>query len=240
MSSNGNNNQRFESVSEIQSLLSQEWYNCLKNEFANNYWQNILKRLNGSKNWLPKKKDIFNALNMCPPQSVKVVILGQDPYIRNDQAHGFSFSVQPGTRPPPSLENIFKELSSEYSLGAKRPTNGCLIKWAQDGVLLLNSVLTVDEGKSDSHAKIGWENFTSAVIRYIDNHNKCVFLSWGNKAKAITDQQVVNNKVLIAGHPSPMNTARPFYGCGCFKECNDILKSMDILPVRWLSIYDDV
>lgn len=235
---NTSNSQHINEVSDLQSLLCQEWYNVVKNEFANAYWQQIIAKLNSTNNYLPKKKDIFNALNACPPSKVKVVIIGQDPYIHENEAHGFSFSVPDGTRIPPSLNNVFKELGSEYSKNIV-PTSGCLTRWAEDGVLLLNSILTVEEGKSNSHKNIGWENFTSAIIRWIDNHCKVVFLSWGKGAQQITDQQVVNNKVLIAGHPSPLNTFKPFVGCGCFRECNDLLKSMNLLPVRWLSIFEN-
>lgn len=231
-------NQHINEVSDLQSLLCQEWYSCMKNEFANKYWDNIIKKLNSTTRYLPAKKDIFNALNLCPPSKVKVVILGQDPYIHSNEAHGFSFSVPDGTRIPPSLMNVFKELSTEYNINTV-PSSGCLTKWAEDGVLLLNSILTVDEGASNSHKNIGWENFTSAIIRWIDNHKKCVFLSWGVGAQKITSQQVVNNKVLTAGHPSPLNTKTPFVGCNCFREANDLLKEMNILPVRWLSVFEN-
>ena len=230
------NTQRVNGISDLQAQLSQEWYNVLKDEFTKSYWNDIVAKLNSTKKWLPAKQNIFAALNRCPPNKVKVVILGQDPYIHNYEACGYSFSVPVGTITPPSLRNIFKELSIEYNMQTI-PANGCLEPWAEDGVLLLNSVLTVEEGKSDSHKGIGWENFTSAVIRYVDLHRRCVFLSWGRKAQLITDQQVKNNQVLVAGHPSPLNTIKPFVGCNCFKECNEILKENDVLPVRWLSIY---
>lgn len=228
--------QKISSLDELKCILSQEWYSVMKNEFMNNYWNDIIHVLNHC-NYLPKKKDLFNALNSCPPNKVKVVIIGQDPYIHSYEAHGYSFSVPKGVNAPPSLKNIFKELGIEYNIELM-PEDGCLINWANDGVLLLNSILTVEELKSRSHKNIGWERFTSAIIRYIDLHCKCVFLAWGKDAQAITDKQVSNNKVLVAGHPSPLNTARPFVGCGCFKEANQILKSMGILPVRWLSIFN--
>lgn len=231
-----NKDQHINSVEDFEHLLSTDWYDVLRSEFDKDYWQNIIITLNTS-NYLPKKKDLFNALNKCSPSKVKVVILGQDPYIHENEAHGYSFSVKPGTPIPPSLRNIFNELSHEYNMNTF-PTNGCLTNWENDGVLLLNSVLTVEEGQSKSHKNIGWENFTSAIIRYIDNHNKCVFMAWGKEAQTICSNEVSNNKILIAGHPSPLNTFRPFVGCNCFKECNEILKNNKLLPVRWLSIYN--
>ena len=228
---------KIEDIYEMKSLLSQEWLNALQNEFNNDYWNEIIRVLNSSKKYLPRKQDLFNALNVCSPNKVKVIILGQDPYIHEHEAHGFSFSVpETAVNIPPSLRNIFKELENEYNVGAE-PKNGCLIKWAKDGVLLLNSILSVEEGKSRSHKNIGWEQFTAAIIRYIDLHNKCVFMAWGRDAENIITQQVTNNKILTAGHPSPLNISKPFVGCGCFRECNEMLKSMKILPVRWLSIY---
>ena len=228
--------QKIENVEEIEHLMSSEWFEAIKGEFSRDYWDDIISELNSGQ-YLPKKTDLFNALNHCPPNKVKVVILGQDPYIHENEAHGYSFSVPVGTSIPPSLRNVFNELIKEYNQ-TTMPQNGCLTSWEDDGVLLLNSVLTVKPNASHSHVNIGWEYFTSAVIRYVDNHNKCVFLAWGRDAQQICSQQVVNNKVLIAGHPSPLNTAKPFVGCGCFRECNDLLKEMNLLPIRWLSVYN--
>lgn len=229
--------QKINSIADIQSLLTQEWYNALKNEFNNDYWKGIITKLNNTKSWLPIKKDLFNALNHCSPNKVKAVIIGQDPYVHRNEACGYSFSVPNGTSIPPSLRNVYKELSLEYGMNTV-PTSGCLESWANDGVLLLNSVLTVEEGKRDSHKNIGWENFTAAVIRYVDLHNKCVFLAWGRAAQQIVEKQVQNNQILVAGHPSPVNQTHPFVGCNCFRECNEILKSYNLLPIRWLSVYN--
>ena len=232
--------QQIADVEEIEHLLSSEWFDVLRNEFNRDYWKKIINVLNKSPSYLPRKENLFAALNHCKPQNVKVVILGQDPYLHSNQAHGFSFSVPKGTVMPPSLRNVMTELSKEYNMNTL-PSSGCLIPWADDGVLLLNSVLTVEEGngKSGSHKNIGWEYFTSAIIHWIDNHNKCVFLAWGKDAQKICSEEVSMNKVLTAGHPSPMNTFRPFVGCNCFKEANDLLKDMGLLPVRWLGVYDE-
>ena len=229
--------EKIENVEEIEHLLSSEWFEALKGEFSRDYWYDIISELNSGP-YLPKKVNLFNALNHCPPNKVKVVILGQDPYIHENEAHGYSFSVPNGTAVPPSLRNIFNELIREYNQTSVSQS-GCLVSWEDDGVLLLNSVLTVKPNMSHSHAGIGWENFTSAIIRYIDNHNKCVFLAWGKDARNICSDEVTNNKILIAGHPSPLNTARPFVGCNCFKECNELLKSYKLLPVRWLSVFNN-
>lgn len=228
--------QKIKDVVELQNLLSHEWLNAVGDEFSKSYWNDIINTLNSDSKYLPEKKLIFNALNKCPPEKVKVVIIGQDPYIHSNEPHGFSFSVKPGVRIPPSLRNIFEELCEEYSI-ENMPKNGCLIEWEKEGVLLLNTVLTVHEGKSDSHKGIGWENFTSAVIKYIDTHNSVVFLAWGAKAQKVCSDNVKNNVVLTAGHPSPLNRAKPFKGCGCFRETNSILQKNKILPVRWIKLW---
>ena len=228
--------QKIEDIDEIQHLLSPEWFEVLKSEFDYNYWDDIIAALNSGP-YLPKKLDLFNALNHCPPNKVKVVILGQDPYIHENEACGYSFSVPTGTGIPPSLRNIFNELMKEYNQTIM-PRNGKLTSWEDDGVLLLNTIMTVKPNASRSHANIGWEHFTDAIIRYIDNHNKCVFLAWGSYAQKMCSERVVNNKILMAGHPSPLNTAKPFVGCNCFKDCNELLKSYKLLPIRWLSIFE--
>lgn len=232
------NNQKISSVSELESLLSNEWSSVIGDEFSKDYWQQLIKNLNDSPRWIPEKKDIFNALNRCPPEKVKVVLIGQDPYIHANEAHGYSFSVKPGTRMPPSLRNVLGELADEYDL-EDLPESGCLVKWEDEGVLLLNSVLTVNIGVSGSHKGFGWENFTSRVIRYIDTHNKCcVFLAFGRDAQKIVSDVVTNNKIITAGHPSPRNTVVPFRGCNCFRETNEWLMKNNVLPVRWLTLWN--
>ena len=228
--------QRINDIDDLEHELETCWFDVLKNEFDQEYWKDIIITLNNGK-YLPKKQDLFNALNRCPPSKVKVVIIGQDPYIHDFEACGYSFSV-PKTAPiPPSLRNIFAELAKEYNY-SMLPENGDITKWCDDGVLLLNSILTVEPGKSRSHKGIGWEKFTSAIIRYIDHHNKCVFMAWGKDAQKICSDEVKINKVLTAGHPSPLNTSHPFLGCNCFRECNDILRENKLLPVRWISIFN--
>ena len=140
------NSKKFESVNEMQSLLSSEWLNVIGDEFSKSYWNDIIDVLNNETNYLPEKRYIFSALNKCPPEKVKVVIIGQDPYIHSNEPHGLSFSVKPGVKIPPSLRTVFEEICSEYSIDSL-PKNGCLIPWISEGVLLLNSVLTVREGK---------------------------------------------------------------------------------------------
>jgi uracil-DNA glycosylase len=230
------NSQKIEDINELQSLLSSEWLSVIGDEFSKSYWHNIIDILNNENKYLPEKKYIFSAFNNCPPGNVKVVIVGQDPYINSNEPHGLSFSVKPGVRIPPSLRTIFEELCMEYGMGSL-PKNGCLLPWTTEGVLLLNSVLTVREGKSDSHKGIGWENFTSSVIKYIDTHNVVVFMAWGAKAQKVCSENVKNNTVLTAGHPSPLNRSRPFKGCGCFREANSILMKNKLLPVRWILLW---
>lgn len=225
--------QKFTDANELISLLSEEWRNVLN--LSNVNFQKIIDKLNSEK-YYPKKEDIFNALNLCPPSKIKVVIIGQDPYINENEAHGFSFSVTPNVRIPPSLRNIFEELKQEFDM-KKIPKHGCLIKWVDEGVLLLNSILTVAAGKSKSHDKIGWDTFTQNIIEYIDNNCKVVFLALGNNAKLVCKN--VKNKVLCYGHPSPLNTSdKKFLGCNCFVNVNEELIKMQILPIRWTIIFD--
>lgn len=230
--------QKIKDVYELKSLLCQEWQDVIGEEFGKPYWRDIIDTLNKDDKYLPDKRLIFEALNKCHPEDVKVVIIGQDPYIHSNEPHGLSFSVRPGVRIPPSLRNVLEELSNEYSMSSI-PSSGCLTQWTTEGVLLLNSVLTVHEGKSDSHKGIGWENFTSAIIKYLDTHKIIVFMAWGSKAQKICKDNVKNetNLVLIAGHPSPVNTTHPFKGCGCFREANRFLLKKDILPVRWIKLW---
>lgn len=228
-----NVNYMFKSANDLTSLLCDEWKNVIN--IDNVDWNSIIDVLN-KEEFYPPKNDIFNALNNCHPDNVKVVIIGQDPYYNRGQAHGYAFSVRQDVQIPPSLMNIFKELSNEMNMKTL-PQNGCLEKWAHEGVLLLNSILTVKAGKPDSHKGIGWEDFTSNVIEYIDNNCNVVFLAWGKQAEVICNG-VRKNKVLVAGHPSPRNTFKPFIGCDCFRKANDELISMNILPVRWTILWN--
>ena len=214
--------------------LSDEWKRVLENTLVKSYWNTILTTLNASDSFLPSPELIFSALNLCPPQKVKVVLLGQDPYIHDYEAMGLSFSVPNGTQIPPSLKNIFKELSLEYQI-KYNPKSGDLTKWANDGVLLLNSVLTVEKGKSYSHKGIGWETFTSDIITYLKSKPTVMFLTLGTKARDIVNAcKVPPESVVYAGHPSPVNTTGSFIGRNCFRKINESLIKNSILPIRWV------
>jgi uracil-DNA glycosylase len=181
----------------------------------------------------PKSSEIFAAFDATPFEQVKVVILGQDPYHGSGQAHGLSFSVQPGIKPPPSLQNIFNEL--ERDLGLARPDHGCLTPWATQGVLLLNTVLTVEHGIAASHQGKGWETLTDAVIDALNQERQdLVFLLWGSPAQA--KGRIVDSKkhlVLRAPHPSPLSAHRGFIGCGHFSRTNQWLVEHQLTPINW-------
>ncbi len=181
----------------------------------------------------PPGPRIFGALDTTPFESVKVVILGQDPYHGPGQAHGLSFSVPPGVAVPPSLSNIFAEI--ERDLGINRPDHGCLIAWAERGVLLLNSVLTVEHGKAGSHQGKGWEGFTDACIDALNREREgLVFLLWGSYAQAkgkLIDAR--RHRVLKAPHPSPLSAHRGFIGCAHFSRANQALASRGLTPIDW-------
>lgn len=181
----------------------------------------------------PKANEWFRALDLTPLDRVRVVILGQDPYHGPGQAHGLCFSVPPGVRPPPSLLNIFKELESD--LGLPRPRHGFLESWASQGVLLLNSVLTVEAAQAASHAKKGWERFTDAVIRLVnDRPEPVVFMLWGayaQKKAAFVDPS--RHLILRAAHPSPLSAHNGFLGCKHFSAANAFLQSKGVTPIDW-------
>jgi len=181
----------------------------------------------------PHMNDIFNALKATSYSDVKAVILGQDPYHNPNQAHGMAFSVKEGTPPPPSLVNIFKELSDD--LGFKIPNTGNLTGWAKQGVLLLNTILTVRSGCAFSHSKKGWEIFTDCIISHLNEREKpIVFLLWGRPARE--KQTLITNKnhyVLTAAHPSPLSASRGFFGCRHFSKTNKILTANGMQPIDW-------
>jgi uracil-DNA glycosylase len=181
----------------------------------------------------PSDADVFNALAFTPFSAVKVVIIGQDPYHGPNQAHGLCFSVKPPTPPPPSLVNIFLELKND--VGMERPNHGDLESWARQGVLLLNAVLTVEDGKAGSHANRGWERFTSKVIEELNTHKQhLVFLLWGayaqKKAECVDRSK---HLVLTAPHPSPLSAHRGFLGCKHFSQANAYLARHHIQPIEW-------
>lgn len=216
--------------------IESSWKELLSEEFEKPYFVSLseyLKRekLSGIKIY-PKGPDIFNAFNTTPVQDVKVVILGQDPYHGPGQAHGLSFSVPEGVALPPSLQNIYKELYTD--LGIKPANSGSLIKWAQQGVFLLNAVLTVRAGEAASHSKIGWMEFTDAVISKLSKERDgIVFMLWGNFAKGKRDLiDTSRHFILEAPHPSPLARGG-FFGCRHFSKANEFIKAKGKEPVNW-------
>jgi uracil-DNA glycosylase len=213
------------------------WLAMLEEEFAQPYMKELraflLAQKQAGKVIYPPGKQIFNAFNSTDFNQVRVVVLGQDPYHGTGQAHGLSFSVQPGVKVPPSLVNIYKELSSD--LGIPIPTHGCLSQWALQGVLLLNATLTVEAGNAGSHQNQGWERFTDAVIeRLNEEREKLVFLLWGSyaiKKGSIIDRG--KHLVLTAPHPSPLSAHRGFMGCRHFSQTNDYLAANGLPTIDW-------
>lgn len=197
-----------------------------------NNWDDILKEEYNNYTIYPDKNNIYNALKLTPPDKVKVIILGQDPYINKDQANGLSFSVQPGIAIPPSLRNIFREQRKD--LGIIQPNSGDLTKWAEQGVLLLNTTLTVRAGLSNSHQGKGWGIFTDSIIKYLGQKENIVFMLWGNNAKAkkkLIDSS--KNLILEAAHPSPLSATRGFFGCQHFSKANNYLIEHNLSPIDW-------
>lgn len=223
-------------ISKERILMNDEWKEFLQCEFAKPYFSTIkaqyVAALQGGAVIYPPAKLTFNAFNLTPLNSLKVILLGQDPYHQPRQAMGLSFSVPSGVRVPPSLINIFKELHTD--LGVKPCASGDLSKWAKQGVLLLNSILSVEANKPASHSNFGWQTFTDAVIKKLsDEKNGLVFLLWGNFArakKALIDTQ--KHFVLEAAHPSPL-ARTGFLGCKHFSKCNEILKQLGKSPIEW-------
>ena len=220
----------------VEVRIEKSWKDALAEEFGKPYFESLVRFLHKEKaegqTIYPPGSQIFRAFDLTPVENLKVVILGQDPYHGPGQAHGLSFSVSAGVPAPPSLKNILKEIESD--LGVKMSGYPDLEKWARQGVLLLNAVLTVRAGAAASHSKIGWEEFTDAVIRYIsDNCEGVVFLLWGNFARsksALIDRS--RHHVLEAAHPSPLARGA-FFGCRHFSQTNDILKSKGLQPIDW-------
>ena len=218
------------------SQINNDWLEPLKPEFSKEYYKNLFYTLKNeySNNIIyPDSNDIFNAFHLTPLSKVKVVIIGQDPYHEPGQAHGLSFSVKPGIDIPPSLANIYKELHDE--MGTYIPNNGYLEKWAKEGVLLLNTILTVRAHSAMSHCKIGWQEFTDAAIRAVNEQDRpIVYLLWGKpareKAKMLNNPQ---HLVLETVHPSPLSAYRGFFGCGHFKKANEFLIENGETPIDW-------
>ena len=216
--------------------LGNDWDSIIGGEFEKEYYLKLrmfLKEEYANHTVFPDMYDLFSALKATPYSKVKVVILGQDPYHEEGQAHGMAFSVKPGIAIPPSLLNMYKELNKE--LGIEIPKTGYLLPWAEQGVLLLNTVLTVREGNANSHQNKGWEIFTDEIIKALnDRADSVIFLLWGNnarkKAELITNSR---HYVLEAAHPSPLSASRGFFGCGHFKKANEILISQLKSPIDW-------
>ena len=214
------------------------WQDALGPQKEAEYFTRLLARVESERDAgkviYPPQQDVFNALKYTPLESVKVVILGQDPYHGPDQAHGLCFSVLSGVKTPPSLVNIYKELAADID-GFVIPKQGTLTSWAEQGVLLLNTVLTVEQGKAHSHAKWGWETFTDAVIDAVNRHQQdVVFLLWGSHAQK-KGQHIDTSKhhVLSAPHPSPLSAHRGFLGCKHFSQTNQLLSSQNKSPINW-------
>lgn len=218
------------------AAISNDWLEYIKPEFGKEYYKDLylkVKEEYATTRIFPDSADVFNAFHLTPLSDVRVVILGQDPYHNVGQAHGLCFSVKPGVEAPPSLVNIYKELQSD--LGLKIPNNGYLVKWAEQGVLLLNTVLTVRAHQANSHRGIGWEQFTDAVIKILDAQDRpIVFLLWGTPAQK-KKAMLHNPKHLIleAPHPSPLSAYRGFFGCKHFSKTNEFLEANGYEPIDW-------
>lgn len=217
-------------------ILTKEWMGRVGEEFDKPYYKelrNFLKNEYGSATIYPDMYHIYEALNLTSFEDVKVVILGQDPYHGPNQAHGLCFSVQPEVKIPPSLVNIYKELQSD--LGCYIPNNGYLEKWAKQGILLLNTVLTVRAHEAFSHRNKGWETFTDQVIKALnDREDPVIFLLWGSparKKKALITKG--HHRIFECAHPSPLSASRGFFGCQHFSKTNHILKELGKEPIDW-------
>ena len=218
------------------AAISNDWLDALKGEFKKPYYKQLfetVKKEYAAHPVFPPSEDIFNAFHLTPLKDVKVVILGQDPYHNVGQAHGLCFSVRKGVPVPPSLVNIYQELHDD--LGCRIPDHGYLVKWAQQGVLMLNTVLTVRAHQANSHRGIGWEEFTDAAIRSVDAQDRpIVFILWG--APAQRKKGMLHNPrhlVLEAPHPSPLSAYRGFFGSRPFSRANAFLEANGVSPIDW-------
>ena len=217
-------------------MIGNSWDKVLKEMFDSKEYQAFFQKIDNeyqNKIICPKKENIYNALKLTPYENVKVVIVGQDPYHGENEAHGLSFSVQKGLKLPPSLKNIYKELLND--LNRVEPKCGDLTSWAKEGVLLLNSVLTVEKDKPASHAKIGWNKYTDYIIQKINEKEKpVVFILWGNFAK--TKKELITNPkhlIITSAHPSPFSARNGFFGSKPFSTTNEFLKENNIKPINW-------
>lgn len=218
------------------AAINGDWLEALKDEFKKDYYKQLFEKVNEEYRTtliFPPANDIFNAFHLTPLKDVKVVILGQDPYHGNNQAHGLCFSVKPEVEIPPSLVNIYKELHDD--LGCTIPDHGYLVKWAKQGVLMLNTVLTVRAHQANSHRGIGWEEFTDAAIRVLNTQDRpIVFILWGRPAQM--KKAMLNNPkhlILEAPHPSPLSSYRGFFGSRPFSKTNQFLETNGVEPIDW-------
>ncbi len=218
------------------SMIQNDWLEPLKPEFSKPYYAELFKFVKNeysTRQIFPPADDIFNAFHLTPLHEVKVVILGQDPYHNDGQAHGLCFSVKPDVDIPPSLVNIYQELHDD--LGCYIPNNGYLTKWAKQGVLMLNTVLTVRAHQANSHRGMGWEQFTDAAIRILNEQDRpIVFILWGSPAQK--KAQMLNNPkhlILKAPHPSPLSAYRGFFGSRPFSQTNEFLVKNGLEPIDW-------
>lgn len=218
------------------AAINGDWLEALKDEFKKDYYKQLFEKVNEeyrTRLIFPPANDIFNAFHLTPLKDVKVVILGQDPYHENNQAHGLCFSVKPEVEIPPSLVNIYKELHDD--LGCTIPDHGYLVKWAKQGVLMLNTVLTVRAHQANSHRGIGWEEFTDAAIRVLNTQDRpIVFILWGRPAQM--KKAMLNNPkhlILEAPHPSPLSSYRGFFGSRPFSKTNQFLEANGVEPIDW-------
>ncbi|MBE7074937.1 MAG: uracil-DNA glycosylase [Clostridiales bacterium] len=216
--------------------ITKNWYEILKPEFEKEYFKKLQAWLNeeySNHTIFPPYNQIFNALNQVKYSDVKVVIIGQDPYHEIGQAMGMSFSVPQGIPLPPSLKNIYKEIENEFGITCEK--TGDLTRWAKQGVLLLNAVLTVRQGQANSHKGKGWENITSQIIKKLNERTEpVIFMLWGSNAKAF--EEYITNKhhyVLKSAHPSPLSAYNGFFGNNHFKQCNIILQNLNKHPIMW-------
>lgn len=218
------------------AAINGDWLEALKDEFKKDYYKQLFEKVNEeyrTRLIFPPANDIFNAFHLTPLKDVKVVILGQDPYHGNNQAHGLCFSVKPEVEIPPSLVNIYKELHDD--LGCTIPDHGYLVKLAKQGVLMLNTVLTVRAHQANSHRGIGWEEFTDAAIRVLNTQDRpIVFILWGRPAQM--KKAMLNNPkhlILEAPHPSPLSSYRGFFGSRPFSKTNQFLEANGVEPIDW-------
>ena len=218
--------------------IHESWLKFIKSEFDKEYMNSIKKSIlnykKSGKIIYPKNNEIFNALNLTDFEKTKVIILGQDPYHGPGQAHGLSFSVKDGIKPPPSLMNIFREIESDLSIKVEKE-NGNLTRWAKQGVLLLNSLLTVEKGKPLSHKEIGWETLTDKIIEILNQNKRgLVFILWGSNARSKKYLISQNENLIIeSAHPSPLSAHRGFIGSKPFSRTNDYLVANNMHPINW-------